>query len=174
MIILENVHGFCCAHFLLEGNVTNIWGKNLKRVHAALSSNKKYLALWCMDKSASKIQISVYNFDKIKNYLYNKKVRESFSFKNNIAKADSWCLFSKTYKISEKDILKPQGSFQSMELTNKTKGGNWQLYICGGNKNGGKGENTYEKNNLILYYKFISDTVTSIEKNAFANVNIKM
>lgn len=43
---------------------------SLKRVNVALSSDKEHLAIWCQDAKNEKIQLSVYNFIKIKNYLY--------------------------------------------------------------------------------------------------------
>lgn len=109
-------------------------GKELKRVHAALSSDKRFLALWCMDNKNTNVQVSVYDFQKIKKYLYKKKTRKKFSFETNKAKADKWCLFSKSYKLNDKKMLRPGGSFQSMELSNMTSNGNWYLYICGGNE----------------------------------------
>ena len=107
---------------------------SLKRVHAALSSDKEHLAIWCQDAKNEKIQLSVYNFIKIKNYLYGKG-HKSFSFEKNRAKANEWCEFSYIGNTYDIGALKPGGSFQSMDLSNmSTDGEKWYLYICGGNE----------------------------------------
>lgn len=108
---------------------------SLKRVHAALSSDKKHLAIWCQDAKNEKIQLSVYNFTEIKNYLYGNKKHRSFSFEKNHAKANEWCEFSYIGNTGDIGALKPGGSFQSMDLSNLSKDKEkFYLYICGGNE----------------------------------------
>lgn len=113
--------------------------KGLKRVHAALSTDKKYLAIWCQSNDNEKIQVSVYDFKKIKKYLYGigkgNKEHKYFSFRENKAKAKDFCVFSYICDKANNAYLKPADSFQSMDISNEFEsGGKWYLYLCGGNE----------------------------------------
>ena len=123
------------AYAKKKKKATRFSKNSLKRVHAALSSDKNHLVIWCQDAKNEKIQLSVYNFTEIKKYLYGNKKHKSFSFEKNHAKANEWCEFSYVGNAGDIGALKPGGSFQSMDLSNMTKEEDkWYLYICGGNE----------------------------------------
>lgn len=111
----------------------------LDRADGALSADGKNLVVW-VKLSGNKVQVSVYDFTKIKEYLYGtskgKKAHRTFSFKDNGALAQSACYTSYIKDADKEDALKPSGSFQSIEISNTItdKGKKaWHIYICGGN-----------------------------------------
>ena len=111
----------------------------LNRADAALSADGTNLVVWAKFKG-NNIQVSVYDFTKIKNYLYGlggEKVHQTFSFKTNTSIAQKACYASYKENAEKAEVLKPSGSFQSIEVSNTiTSGGKkaWHIYTCGGSE----------------------------------------
>lgn len=111
----------------------------INRADAALSADGTNLVVWAKF-SGNMIQVSVYNFTKIKNYLYGlggEKAHQTFSFKTNTSVAQKAFYASCIKKAEKEEVLKPSGSFQSIEVSNTiTSNGKkaWHIYTCGGSE----------------------------------------
>lgn len=120
----------------------------VQRVDAALTANAKQLIIWCKLKKKRKRKILVLDMERICNSLYGKnKVYYSLDSENG-KKAVLVCA------SDDKDYLQPNGSFQSIEISNsfkkdgKTK---WNAYITSGNTyKDAKGSKDKKKQELLI------------------------
>ncbi len=117
-----------------------------KQVEVALSEDKSTMLVWCQMKTADtkrKVQFSCYNLKSVlkqfkpvekKAKKYNakhskKKMRVTRQF-SQLKKSTCYCSALQT--DADKNIVKPHGSIQGLDLANK-KSGEYMIYICGGN-----------------------------------------
>ncbi len=127
-------------------NCANKYGKSkgvVKRVDAALSSDKSVLAIWCSFVDGS-IQVSLYKMKPIRNFIVNSKKNQVFSLRSE--KAKKACISSYYTENKGDSSVHPSKSFQSIEVSNKVSGSKRKhyVYICGGN------ENSKEQNGLQI------------------------
>lgn len=122
-----------------------------RQVEVALSEDKKTMLVWCQlktdDTAKRKVQVSCYNLKSVmkqfkavetKAKKYNKKQNKKHSNKkmrirkqfNQLKKSTCYCSALQT--DDAKNVIKPYGSIQGIDLENK-KNGEYTVYICGGN-----------------------------------------
>lgn len=122
-----------------------------KQVEVALTEKKDTMLVWCemktTDNSKRKIQLSCYSLRSVmkqfkavekKAKKYNKKhPKKTMRIKRQFSQLKkSTCYCSALQTDAGKNVVKPYGSFQAIDLTNK-KDGKYMIYICGGNDDEG-------------------------------------
>lgn len=127
----------------------------LLRIDAALSSDKSQLIIWCKMRSDDRKHVLLLNMKEIKNKLYGKKGKTYIDISSDKGKE-----LVIAFASDPKNLLYPNGSFQSIEVSNAigSKKNNWYGYITSGN--------TGRKNMELLIERF---TITK-DSNAISNI----
>ncbi len=115
----------------------------LKRIDAALSSDKRQLIIWCQMQTDTRRQIILLDMKKIKDKLYGKKSKTYIDLSSKIGKE-----MVITCASDPGTFLYPNESFQSIEVSKAfgSKKNKWYGYITSGN--------TAKKNKELLIQRF--------------------
>lgn len=137
------------------------------RLDAALSSDGKYLVTWMQAKSCNQRIIALLDMSVIKNELYGKRNRNSYSLSSKKLREKALVLVAN----DSASKLHPNQSFQSIEVSDEytskdSKKRKWKIYITSGNEG--------KRQPLTLTRAVLTKEKDTAKITDFCSVNVKV